>query len=274
MSEAPVRISSFRGAAEDVLRTPEGEAALGRLAELMAGSAAEVLQAGRNMVVALDLPSGPGRTIACVVKSFRSAGLQKLKTLVLSSKAAKAWRGARALAAAGFETPRALAYLERRRGGLVAESYFIAARIPGLPEIRSVFRDPGPEGSRPVLSALAASAAALHRSGLLHRDLSDGNILVRRDGSAFSFVYLDTNRVRIRRPGRLGTFTRAKNLVRLGIPAADRAYFLDRYAEARGGKAGFFFVFLYRSAKLAFSSWLRVKKALRLRKAARALRIQ
>jgi hypothetical protein len=272
MSGPRIVLPPFRGAVDGEIRSPDLEAALGRLPELASGPGAEVLHSGRNRIVALDLPVSAGRALSCVVKSFRSAGLQKLKTLVLPSKAAKAWRGARALAAAGFETPRPVAYLERRRGGLVAESHFVAERVPGLPEIRSLLRDPAPDGLRPLLAALAASVAALHRSGLLHRDLSDGNVLVRREGGAYSFVYLDTNRVRTRK--RLGRFSRAKNLVRLGIAPADRAFFLERYAEARGEKPGPVFARLYRTAKSSFTAWLRIKKALRLKKAARALRIQ
>jgi len=276
---SPMRFGAtpFRGEIDEMSHAPEFEAALSQLPGLLRDprheALREVLQRGRNSVVALSLPLGQSRSIACVVKSFGAAGLQKLKTLVLPSKAAKAWRGARALAAAGIETPSPLAYLERRSRGLVAESYFVAARVPSLPEIRALFREPGPEGLRPLLSALAVSIASLHRSGLLHRDLSDGNILVRRgDDGRFGFVYLDTNRVRTRK--RLGAFARARNLVRLGIPAADRLYFLEQYAAACGEKLSPVFVHFYKGAKLAFTAWLSVKKALRLKKAARALRIQ
>jgi hypothetical protein len=262
----------FKGEIDEAFRGPEFEAALARIRELIEDPRAEVLLKGRNTVVALDLPLGSGRSISCVAKSYRAAGLQKIKTLVVPSKAAKAWRGARALAAAGIETPRPLAYLERRSGGTVAESFFIAERVPGLPEIRALFRDPGPAGLHPFLDALAGSVASLHRAGLLHRDLSDGNILVRASSNGYGFVYLDTNRVRLRK--HLGASARARNLVRLGIPPAARMFFLERYAAARGEKLGPVFAHQYKEAKFAFAAWLRVKKALRLKKAARALRIQ
>ncbi len=264
----------FRGEIDDLASSIEFEAAVLRLPDIIRDSRLEILQSGRNLVVGLALPLGQSRSVSCVVKSYRSAGLQRLKTLFSASKAAKAWRGAKALEAAGIETPAPLAYLERRSGGTVEESYFVARRIPSLPEIRALFQNPAPaDGLRPLLSALAASVAALHRAGLLHRDLSDGNILVREnEGGGFGFIYLDTNRVRARR--RLGASVRARNLVRLGIPPAERMFFLRKYAEARGEKLGPVFVHFYKEAKLAFSTWLRVKKALRLKKAARALRIQ
>jgi hypothetical protein len=264
--------SPFRGEIDREFGSPEFVAALGRLREIVADPRSEILLRGRNTVVAAEIPASATAPIPCVVKSYRTAGLQRLKTLLLPSKAARAWRGARALAAAGIETPRPLAYLERRAGGLVVESYFVSERVPGLPEIRALFCDPGADGLRPPLAALAAHVAALHRAGLLHRDLSDGNILVRREGGTFSFVFLDTNRVRSGR--RLGGFRRARNLVRLGIPPADRMFFLERYAEARGEKFRRVFVLYYKSAKITFAAWLRAKKALRLKKAARALRIQ
>ena len=262
----------FKGEIDEAFRGPEFESALSRLRELIEDPRAEVLLKGRNTVVALDLPLGEGRSISSVVKSYRAAGLQRLKTLFVPSKAAKAWRGALALAEAKIETPRPLAYLERRSRGAVVESYFVAGRVPGLPEIRALFRDPGPGGLRPLLEFLACSVASLHRAGLLHRDLSDGNILVRTAGPGYAFVYLDTNRVRRRK--RLGASARARNLVRLGIPPAERMFFLERYAAARGEKLGPVFAHQYKEAKLVFAAWLRVKKALRLKKAARALRIQ
>ncbi len=262
----------FRGEIDDLSHSAEFEAAVLRLPDIIRDPRHEVLQRGRNLVVALSLPLGLSPSVSCVVKSFRSAGLQRLKTLFSPSKAVKAWRGAKALEAAGIETPGPLAYLERRAGGTVAESYFVARRIPTLSEIRALFQNPAPGGLRPLLSALAASVAALHRAGLLHRDLSDGNVLVREKGGGFKFIYLDTNRVRSRR--RLGASVRARNLVRLGIPPADRTFFLEKYAEARGEKLSPVFVHFYKEAKLTFATWLRVKKALRLKKAARALRIQ
>jgi hypothetical protein len=228
--------------------------------------------AGRNTVAAIKAPSGLPVPGEIVVKSFGSRGLTRLKSLVQPSKAAKAWRGAWALAAAGFNTAPPVAYLERRRGGFVSESFFIAGRLAGPVEIRGLFRELPREKLEPLLSALAGELARAHGCGILHRDLSDGNILVDTDGSAFRFIFLDTNRIRIRR--RLGAASRARNLVRLGVPADLRHFFLERYAAALGRPLHTGFWLWYRVSKGTFAGWIGLKKKLRLKTLARKMKIQ
>ncbi len=123
-------------------------------------------------------------------------------------------------------------------------------------------------GCSPVL---ARELRAAHDAGLLHRDLSDGNILVERgpDGS-FRLHFLDTNRVRSRR--RLGGRARAKNLIRLGIPQDRRREFLSLYAGGGGPEPSF--IRRYERSKAAFERWLRFKKKARLRQWARRLKLQ
>jgi len=181
-----------------------------------------------------------------------------------------------------------------------------AGRLAGPLEIRGLLRELRREKLEPLLAALADELARVHDRGLLHRDLSDGNILVeeRAFGSpldrglnarasraetdpqakpgapaggesgepAFRFFFLDTNRIRARR--RLGAASRARNLVRLGVPPALQRFFLERYALARGRRLSFGFTLRYRLAKGMFSGWIGFKKKLRLKTLARKLKIQ
>ncbi len=271
-SSRTLALPRYRGEIADVYAGPETVAALSDVRSLLAGPGAEVLVEGRNTVVAVPLPRGPGRTADVVVKDYRSRGVDKFKTLFRASKAARAWRGARALVEAKFETPFPVAFLERRHRGFVAESYFVAERVRGAREIRELFQTLPPATLAPVLSALGRELAAVHARGILHRDLSDGNILVLEDRGAPRFLFLDTNRVRVLRT--VGPMTRARNLVRLGVPPPLRHAFLERYAEAQGRPLRKSFVFWYNVSKLTFAMWVRLKKTLRLRKIARKLKIQ
>jgi hypothetical protein len=271
-SSQRLSLPRYRGEIADVYAGPETVAALSDIRSLLAGPGAEVLFEGRNTVVAIPLPRGPGRAANVVIKDFHSRGVNQFKTLVRASKAARAWRGARALVDAKFETPFPVAFLERRHRGFVAESYFVAERVRGAREIRELFQTLSSEKLEPVLSALARELAAVHARGILHRDLSDGNILVLEDRGAPRFLFLDTNRVRVLRT--VGPMTRARNLVRLGIPPALRHAFLERYAEARGRPLRKSFVFWYNVSKATFTAWARLKKTLRLRKISRTLKIQ
>lgn len=231
---------------------------------------AEVLAEGRNIVVRLPLPCAACEVADIVVKEFPSRGVARLKSLVQRSKAEKAWRGASALVERGLGTARPVAWFARRRLGFVDRSFFLAERIGGAVELRGLLQQPpGPEFES-LLADLAAFLAAVHAKGILHRDLSDGNVLVGQlESGGRAFFLLDTNRIRVRR--RLGRFARAKNLIRLGIPASRRRDFLERY---HGGRAPALSRLWYAINKGVFTNYLALKRRLRLRRLARALRIQ
>lgn len=253
-------------------------AALKDFPELLRSPSAETLHDGRNKIVAVRL--SPDRE--AVVKIFGARGFHKWKTLVFPSKGLRAWAGAVALEEKGFGTALPIAAFDRRRRGIATESVFVAERMRGGREIRELFREFPEPALRRLIADLAPVLARLHQDGLVHRDLSDGNVLVLEEKPAdsgaspsfpvFHFLFLDTNRVRRRSPG---CFGRARNLVRLGLPSALRPFFLDRYASAAGEafprkRFGFY----YRTAKRSFEFWLALKKAFRLRTVARKLRLQ
>ena len=129
-------------------------------------------------------------------------------------------------------TPLPLAYLERRERGLVAESYFISARIDDAREVRDLLRTLPPEDLSRLLAALARFLVFAHNQGILHRDLSDGNLLVRssRPG-AYDLFLIDTNRIRVRRE--VSLLGRVRNLVRLGVPPSYQDDFLRLYLGDR-----------------------------------------
>jgi serine/threonine protein kinase len=231
----------------------------------------KVLLDSRNRVGAVRFPLSGGREAGIVVKEFSSRGLARLKSLVLPSKAARAWRGAIALKERGVDTASPVAYLERRKRGSVRSSFFLAEEIKAADEIRGLFRGLPPSELQPLLRALAAHLSLCHDRGVLHRDLSDGNILVKRDeGGNFRFYFLDTNRVRLRQ--RLGGCSRIKNLIRLGVPAEFQDFFLQEYF--RGKTLRKRHRFWYRLNKRIFTGYMEAKKKLRLRKIARKLGIQ
>jgi hypothetical protein len=239
--------------------------------ELWTRPEARLLIDKRNRVgtVQIVLSSGLKRDI--VVKEFSGRGVTRLKSLVQPSKAARAWRGALALRERGLGTALPAGYLEKRRRGLVERSFFFAARIDGAEEIRGLFRSLPASNLEQLLSALAGFLSQCHDRGILHRDLSDGNILVKKDDTGRPVFYLlDTNRIRIRK--KLGGFRRSKNLIRLGVPPAFQRYFLKRYFGENPLRKWHWS--WYRINKVVFAGYMGFKKKLRLRQIARFLRIQ
>jgi serine/threonine protein kinase len=231
----------------------------------------EILTVKRNRlgVARIPMSSGPPREV--VIKEFSPRGLIRLKSFFQASKGLRAWRGAMALTERGLETAPPIAYLEERYRGLVRRSFFFAERIEGAEEIRSLFRRLQPAELDPLLAALARHLSLYHDLGILHRDLSDGNILVKKDDNGrFVFYMLDTNRIRLRT--KVGPFRRAKNLIRLGVPRDLQKNFVLSDRAARPLRRAHWL--WYKWNKSAFTAYLGLKKKLRLRQVARFLRIQ
>lgn len=231
----------------------------------------EVLLEGRNRVAVVVLPRADGTKAAIVIKEFHSIGVNRLKNVFLPGKAFKSWQGACALVERGIETPPPVAYLEKRKGLFLEQSFFLAERIIGFQEIRFLFRQLPSSELRQLLAALSQYLSFCHKQGILHHDLSDGNILVRRDERGeFRFYFVDTNRIKVKR--RIGLLKKIKNLIRLGIPPEFQRFFLEQYLGT--GRVKGFLWFWYRINKIAYTQFVALKKKLRLRKLSRKLKIQ
>jgi len=193
----PLHLPPYRGLIAAASDRPETLAALGDLPGLLRSPSAETLQSGRNRIVVVRLPAAdsPSETMPAsldaVVKIFGARGFHKLKTILLPSKGVRAWHGAVALRGDGFETPGPIAVFERRRFGVAVESVFVAERVRGGREIRDLFRETPESDLRGLIEALAPALAGLHNAGLVHRDLSDGNVLVFLDENPSLFPRSD-----------------------------------------------------------------------------------
>ncbi|MFQ6036998.1 MAG: lipopolysaccharide kinase InaA family protein [Candidatus Aminicenantales bacterium] len=230
-----------------------------------------VLHAGRNRLAVVRLPVGEGKHQEVAIKEFLTRGVDSVKTLFLPSKAEKAWRGALALQERGIPTPEPVACVVRRGFLGKRESLYLALYDEKAEEVRTLFRRLPAAELRLLVESLARHLALCHKKGILHRDLSDGNVLVRKKGQGqFTFSLIDTNRIRVRK--RWGVCARVKSLVRLGIPAAHQKLFLEAYFGDAGLSAAIWM--WYRVCKQAFEQMIAIKKALRLREAARKLGLQ
>jgi len=264
-------LGPYRGMIASAYDDPAFFRAISPPPEIWSRPGVEVLNDKRNRVGILRLHPAAGAGADIVIKEFSSRGVNGLKSIVLPSKAAKAWRGALALRQRGLATAAPVAYLEKRRHGRAESSFFLAERIADAEEIRHLFRRSSPEDLRTLLISLARHLSVCHDRGILHRDLSDGNVLVRKEpDGTMTFFFLDTNRVRVRK--KICGLARAKNLIRLGVPAAYQEVFLREYFHPRQlPKTAWLW---YKINKTVFSGYIGLKKKLRLRRIARKLGIQ
>ncbi len=213
----------------------------------------------RNRVGLVQFPVSEGKSTGFVVKEFRTQGLNNLKAIFFPSRAQKAWRGGVSLMERGIPTPAPVAYLESKKYFSTRYDYYVTLMEQGSQEIRHMFRSLQGNALEGLLRALARQLFFCHKQGILHRDLSDGNILVgKRDEEEYRFSLIDTNRIRIKR--RIGLFRRIKNLIRLGIPRAYQPYFLRQYTETGELKKGIWC--WYRVNKRTYTEYTKWKRKL------------
>ena len=167
---------------------------------------------GRNLIFRTTVN---GQTVA--VKRFPVASPGKrLVYRFRTTKAVRAFDHAVRLHQLGVGTPRPLAAVEVRRRGWLTASYFCSALVEQFREAR-VLRFPDTPDRPRLLELLGGFVGRLHELGILHEDLTAGNILIvpepaRPDGVEFQLV--DINRMRF---GRVETLAGIANLVQLRL---------------------------------------------------------
>ncbi|HMP83849.1 MAG TPA: lipopolysaccharide kinase InaA family protein [Verrucomicrobiota bacterium] len=178
----------------------------------------------RNRVWAVASPFDPQRKI--VVKHFRpSRGIRGWLQRFKPGKALRSWNGAHELLRRGVPTPQPVAWLEHPRLPRESESYYLCEAFEGGASARQAFYAFN-EGKTEFLGipaeklycAIAEVIAKMHGRGVFFRDLSAGNLLLRRDsngGAEFSLI--DTARARIGGKG-ISKRQRLADLMRLCHP--------------------------------------------------------
>lgn len=225
---APVEHAEWRSLAVARMgRTPvEADALLpGRFAPMDAAGVS-VLRNKRNRVWAVPAPWEETRKI--VVKHFRPArGLRGWLQRFKPNKALRSWNGAHELLRRGIPTPRPIAWLEHPQTPRQAECYYLCEAFEGGASARHAFYAFN-RGETEFLSipraelyaAIAALLVKMHGRGVFFRDLSAGNLLLRRaEGGQIEFTLIDTARARIGVKG-LSIRQRLADLMRLCHPLA------------------------------------------------------
>ena len=270
-------IGPYRGQLADAWHSPSLVSVLGNLSRLMFSEEARVLQDIRNRTVCLPMPGPGGVMTAVVVKSFaRPSRMSSLRYQRQGSKARRSWQAACTLETHGAGTPRPIGFLERWEGDELVESYFVSEMVNAT-NLQDELRKKGSEAlltdeTARIMAAAGTTVRKMHDAGMQHNDLGQVNLLLRQTGDGRNEVLLiDLNRAQqfpVLSPRR-----RAKDLSRLGLPAALRRHFERGYFQGGTIPAGLFILwFFYRAA---FAVW-RASRTLRhpLRARRRRLRQQ
>lgn len=152
-------------------------------------------------------------------------------TFLRKPKGVRAYLYALRLRAAGFDTPAPIAYVERRRGGLIADSYLITEECPYRRRFYEFGDAERSDESEEIVRAMVRRAAALHMAGILHRDFSPGNILFDSVDGEWRFAVVDINRMRF---GSVSAEQGCRNFARLWGQLWMFRVIAQEYAAQRG----------------------------------------
>jgi len=155
-------------------------------------------------------------------------------TFFRRSKARRAYENALKVAAKGFDTPNPIAYLELKDRGLLSKSFFVSIQCPYSRMFREFADNSDISGREDILQALGIYVAELHQAGILHLDLSVGNILFEKDETGIHFCLIDINRMKFQT---IGQEMGCKNFERLRGNADFFGVLANSYAKARGFEA-------------------------------------
>jgi len=158
-----------------------------------------------------------------VVKRYDHKGIiHSLRHTIKRSRARKGWLYAHILGALNIATPRALAYIEQRRGLLVWQSYLVTEYVEGFLRDDNVTEPQKLDGIRQVVELLDK----LWKYRITHGDLKHVNVLVTENGP----VLIDLDGMIVHRWELLYRNKRAKDMERF-IRKTSLSPALDNYCQ-------------------------------------------
>ncbi|PLY11000.1 MAG: hypothetical protein C0626_00025 [Arcobacter sp.] len=128
----------------------------------------------------------------------------------------------------GDFTPTPIAYVTFYKGGLLNESYFISEEFKYDFTIREPLLEENFEDKEEVFKQFAQFTYSLHENGILHQDYSPGNILIKKEGSIYTFKIVDINRMQFIS---LSLEQRLKNFCKLWAKDKDLEIIATAYAK-------------------------------------------
>jgi hypothetical protein len=132
-----------------------------------------------------------------IVKSFRIPHFfnRIMYSFFRRTKARRSYEHALVLEAKQINTPQPVAYIEIKKGGLFAKSYYISV-YKAYPGILRELRTGSLEEKEDLLRSFARFTASIHEKNVLPLDYSPGNILYEKTENNYNFCLIDINRMR------------------------------------------------------------------------------
>ncbi len=161
-----------------------------------------------------------------VVKSFKKPS--SLKALYYAKKASKAKRSYDYALKLAELTPKPVGYIEFYENSRLKESFYVSEYFAYDFTMKEVLRDADFQNPKEVLEAFAIFSSKLHDLGVLHKDYSAGNILIKKEPNGYTFKVVDLNRMAFKT---LSLDERLKNFDMLWASVEKMKIIATKYAE-------------------------------------------
>lgn len=191
----------------------------------------------RNKVWNITTPTNGTLTI----KLNRAVGGKRLSYRFLPSKGKRHWDNAAAMLRAGINTPQPVAYFERHKLSGIEPNYYVTEFLPGAFSSRDVFTsiNNGEADFRGMsheylLETIGNFVCRMHDAGIIHRDLSSGNILLTQEGDTATPYLIDIGRAKLKKT--LNLRERLIDIMRIvyKLDWPDRERLVSYYVKAYG----------------------------------------
>lgn len=207
----------YESLAPEIRRIPQGDY-----------TAARVFRNERNTV---ELVEAQGEQL--VVKRYkRPSWVNRVAySFLRRSKAHRAYDNAFLLRSKGIDTAEPIAYIERRKYGLMHTAWYISRYLP-LPDAQQTLDSlPAKEQKREFGRALMRFVHDLFGKDIIYKDCNPGNFLISRDGDEWHFALVDINRLYTGKPS---LYRQMKAMVQFGLGPVEAPFVLQYYHEISG----------------------------------------
>ena len=169
-----------------------------------------------------------------VVKAFKRPHFlyKVIYTFFRKSKAKRSCENSQKLLAIGIAAPNPVGYIEKKRFGLLDESYYISEEMPYDFTIREALARQM-EDVESIYRQFVAFAYTMHQKGVIHRDFTPGNVLITKEGSQYRFAIVDVNRMQFKP---VAFKEGVKNFSKFWLSDEDAEFFGSEYAKLAGKK--------------------------------------
>ncbi|NDV79071.1 lipopolysaccharide kinase InaA family protein [Dysgonomonas sp. 511] len=182
---------------------------------------------GRNTIKVFDING-----LSVNVKSFKKPLLinRFAYKYIRKSKAERSYLNAIEVLRRGVLTPQPIAYIEKSKNGLIADSYYISVHEPVNGTMKEIYKQQDEESNKKLLQAFTLFTAELHKKGIFHKDYSPGNILFKITETGYEFYLVDLNRMSFKK---INILDSCRSFSRLRADEDTLNYIGEEYSKVR-----------------------------------------